>query len=150
MRPTRWPVLVAVAALAAAVAYPVTGVLYDDLPSPQLYTLFWIAVLAAAELYVAAVTRARLQGRPGTRPVHPLGMARLAALAKASSAVGAVFTGAYAGFFGWVVQRSSTAAMHDARVAAVGAGFSAVLVVAALVLERVCRVKDDDDQPSRR
>lgn len=145
MRPTRWPVLVAIAAVVAALGYLVTDRFYEDLPSPRLYTVFWIAFLALAELYVAVVTRARLQGRAGTKPIHPLTVARLAALSKASSVAGAVVGGGYSGFLAWVAQRSSTAATRDTRSAAVGAGFSLLLVGAALVLEHVCRVKGDDD-----
>lgn len=145
MRPTRWPVLVAVATVVAALGYLATDRLYEDLPSPGLYSVFWIAFLALVELYVAVVTRARLQRRTGTKPIHPLTVARLAALSKASSVAGAIIAGAYAGFLAWVVQRTSTAADRDTRTAAVGVGFSLLLVLAALVLEHVCRVKGDDD-----
>jgi hypothetical protein len=42
---------------------------------------------------------------------------------------------------------SSPTASHDVRTAALGIGLSALLVIAAMVLERVCRVprRDDDD-----
>jgi hypothetical protein len=146
MRPTRWYVLLLVAVVAGAAAYLITRHSYADLPSPQLYALLWLLVLAAAEAYTAVFTRARLLGRAGTRPVDPLVVARLVALAKASSVVGAVAAGAYAGFLGWVAQVSSPTAHHDTRISGVGVGASLVLVASALLLEWVCRVpKEDDD-----
>jgi hypothetical protein len=146
MRPTRWYVLLLVAVVAGAAAYLITRHSYADLPSPQLYALLWLLVLAAAEAYTAVFTRARLLGRAGTRPVDPRVVARLVALAKASSVVGAVAAGAYAGFLGWVAQVSSPTAHHDTRISGVGVGASLVLVASALLLEWVCRVpKEDDD-----
>jgi hypothetical protein len=145
MRPTRWPVLLLVAVVVGLFGYVGTDRWYDDLPVPHLLSLIWVAALAVVELYVAAVTRARLAGRTGTKPIHPISVARLAAFAKASSVVAAVVGGGYAGFFGWVVQRHSAAANHDTQIAAVAVALCVVLAVAALVLERVCRVKDDED-----
>jgi Protein of unknown function (DUF3180) len=147
MRPTRWSVLVIVALAAAGVAYLVTRSAFTDLPTPKVYALLWLALLAIAEFYLAAMTRARLAGRAGTRAINPLVVARFVALAKASSIVGSVAAGGYAGYLVWIARISSPAATTDARTAAFGIGFSIVLVVAALRLEHVCRVpkQDDDD-----
>lgn len=145
MRPTRWPVLVAVAVVAGGAAYLITGPTYADVPSPRGFTLVWVALLAVAEVWMAAVTRARLSGRPGTRPIDPIQVARFAAFAKASSLVGAVIAGGYSGFLAWVAQRDTPTSHTDTRSAALGLSFGVLLVVAALVLEHVCRVKDDDD-----
>jgi hypothetical protein len=140
-------VLVVVALAAGVLVYFVTRVAFNDLPTPTIYALLWLLVLAIAELYLAAVTRARLAGRPGTHPVNPLVVARFVALAKASSIVGAIAAGGYAGYLLWVFRMSSPTASHDVRTAALGIGLSALLVIAAMVLERVCRVprRDDDD-----
>jgi hypothetical protein len=127
-------------------AYLVTRHSYDSLPSPRVYALLWLVLLALAEAYIAVVTRARLAGRSGTRAIDPLVVARLAALAKASSVVGAAAAGAYAGFLGWVAQISSPTANDDTTTAAIGVASGAALIAAALLLEWVCRVpKDDDD-----
>lgn len=142
MRPTRWRMLVLTAAVAGVVAYFVTGDVYDDLPTLSYYNPLWMALLAAAEGYVAVVTRARLAGRPRTKPILPMTVARLAALAKATSAVGALLGGLYAGFLGWVAQRPSQSAGHDTRAAAVAFALSLLLIAAGLFLEHVCRVKD--------
>jgi uncharacterized membrane protein YbhN (UPF0104 family) len=150
MRPTRLPVLAVLAAIAAAIAYLVTRANFDSLPTPTVYALLWLALLAIAELYLAMATRARLAGRPGTRPINPLVVARFVALAKATSIVGALAVGAYAGYLSWVAQIDSATAHTDTRTAAFGVGFALVMTSAALFLERACRVPkrdDDDDWP---
>jgi hypothetical protein len=149
MRPTRRRDLATAALLAVVISYLVTRHFYSDLPSPGVYSLAWLVVLTIAEVYVALVTRSRLAGRHGTRPINPLVAARIAALAKATSLVGALALGGYAGFFGWVIQLQSTAATRDARTTGIGVGLSMLLIAAAMFLEHVCRVPDnpDDDAP---
>jgi hypothetical protein len=146
MRPTRVSLLVLAAVVVAGVAYLVTRSSYDSLPRPSVYALVSLALLAIAETYMAVMTRARLAGRAGTRPVAPLVVARFVALAKASSIVGALAAGAYGGFFAWVVRLDSPTANHDALTAGLGAGLSLALTAAALFLEQVGRVKDTDDE----
>jgi hypothetical protein len=148
MRPTRRRDLATAALLAVVIGYLVTRHSYSDLPSPTLYSLLWLVVLVIAEVYVALVTRSRLAGRHGTRPINPLVVARIAAWAKATSLVGALALGAYAGFFGWVIQLESTVATRDARTSGIGVGLSMLLIAAAMFMEHVCRVPDDpDDDP---
>lgn len=149
MRPTRWPVLVLVAAVAGGLVYLVMRAYYAETASPSRYASVWLALLAIAEAYFALVTRARLARRPGTRPVNPLVVARFAALAKASSIVGALAAGGYAGFLGWVVPLDSPDAHRDTTTASIGIACGLVLLIAALFLERVCRVpKPPEDHPS--
>ncbi|MDQ1705999.1 MAG: hypothetical protein QOF18_2365 [Frankiaceae bacterium] len=140
MRPTRWWVLLILAVVAGGVSYALTRTFYVDVQSPPVYAPLWLLLLGLALAYTASVTRARLSGRPGTKPINPIVVARLAALAKACSPVGALAFGAYAGFFVYVVQTSSPPARTDTRTAALGLGCSLVLAGAALLLERVCRV----------
>jgi hypothetical protein len=146
MRPTRWSWLVLAAVVAGVVAYLITRSSYDDLPKPSIYGLLSLALLSIAELYVAFLTRARLAGRSGTRPINPLVVARFVALAKASSLVGALAVGGYAGFLGWVARVGSSTAHHDTETSAVGVGFALLLVGAALFLESVCRVPAGEDE----
>jgi hypothetical protein len=145
MRPTRWYVLVLLAVVAGGAMYLFTRAHYGDMPSPTMYAQITFVLLAIAEGYTASVTRARLAGRPGTRPINPIFVARLVALAKASSVVGALAAGSYAGFLGWVARIDSPTAHQDVRTAAVGIGAGVLLVAAALVLEWVGRIPDDDD-----
>jgi hypothetical protein len=151
MRPTRIPVLVAAAVLAGVAAYFLTRSFYADVQSPPVFAPLWLLLLAIAESYTASTTSARLAGRPRTKPINPIVVARLAALAKASSPVGALATGGYAGFLGYVASANGTQTGADTRTAAIGVGCSLALTVAALLLERVCRVKrppDEDDTPA--
>jgi hypothetical protein len=149
MKPTRWPLLVLVALVAGGVAYLLTRSSYDSLPTPSVVALLWLALLAIAEFYVGVMTRARLRGRSGTRPINPLVVARFVALAKASSIVGSLAAGGYAGFLIWVARLDSPAANRDTKTAGIGIGFGVLLVAAALFLEYVCRVPDSTDDDDR-
>jgi hypothetical protein len=143
-------VLFALAVGAAVVAYALTSSFYGDLPSLPLYGPVFLAVLAAAEGYTAATTHARLAGRPGTQPIHPITVARIAALAKATSPVAALLVGGYAGFLGYVAQLQGSHAADDLRACVVGIAAALLLVAAALAMEHVCKVKpprSDDSRP---
>jgi hypothetical protein len=149
MRPTRWWTLALLVLVAGAAAYILTRAFYADVPSPPEIAPLWLLLLALAEGYTASLTRGRLTGRPGTKPINALVVARLAALAKASSPVGALATGAYAGFLAKVAMTDGPAARDDTRTAIAGVGCALVLTLAALMLERVCRVKTPPDEPPR-
>lgn len=147
MRPTRPWALVVLAVVAAAVAHILTRAFYADVPSPPTLAPLWLLLLALAEGYTAQLTRGRLAGRQGTKPINPIVVARLAALAKASSPVGALATGAYAGFLAKVAMTAGPAAHDDTRTAIAGVVCGFALTLAALLLERVCRVKPPPDEP---
>ena len=150
MKPTRIPVLLALAVIAGGVGYLLTSAFYNDVPPLPLYGPIFLVVLAAAEGYTAATTAARLAGRPGTQPIHPLTVARIAALAKATSPVAALAAGAYAGCLAYVAQLSGPHARDDLRTSAIGVGAAVLLAVAALAMERVCRVKTPKTPPEDR
>jgi hypothetical protein len=136
------------ALVAGTVAYLLCHAYYADVPSPPRYGPISLLLLALAEFYVASMTRARLAGRSGTKPVEPLVVARTVVLAKSTSPVAALAVGGYAGFLVYVARVDSPQAARDTTTAAVGVGCAVALLVAALVLEWVCRVpeqKDDDD-----
>ena len=141
MKPTRLSTLLGLAVLAGVVLYAVTSNFYADLPPLPLYGPVFLVLLAAAEGYTASTTAARLAGRPRTEPIHPITVARIAALAKATSPVAAVFAGGYAGFLAYVVQVEGPHAAADVRACVVGLAASLALAGAALAMERVCRVK---------
>jgi hypothetical protein len=126
---------------AGGIAYLLTVNYYADVQSPPTFAPLWLLLLALAEGYTAGLTRARLSGSPGTKPINPIIVARLAALAKATSPVGALAAGGYTGFLADVARRSSAQAHTDTRTAALGLACGLALAVAALILERVCRVK---------
>jgi len=57
-----------------------------------------VLIAAGAEAYLGYGLRARILRRPGTRPPDPMYVARVAALAKASSLTAALIGGIAAGF----------------------------------------------------
>ncbi|WP_322748939.1 MULTISPECIES: DUF3180 domain-containing protein [unclassified Frankia] len=142
MKPTRARDLVAAAVVAGAFTYVFMIFNYQNLPRFPHTAPLSLVIVGLVEAQTASITRRRLQGRPGTRPILPLTVARLAAMAKASSLAGAALAGAWASVFGYVLPRSDEflTAGTDTITAGLGIGAAAVLVVGGLLLERVCRV----------
>jgi len=149
VKPTSLLGLVTLAVVVGVASWALTRGVYDTLPPLPSYTPATIAVLAGAEAYWAWAIRSRVQRRhAGGRPMAAIWVARSLALAKASSLVGALAAGAYAGFLGFVsADLGAPQHTHDALVAGGGVAASALLVAAALVLERACRVPPRDDPP---
>jgi Protein of unknown function (DUF3180) len=148
MTPTRPWTLLAVAAACAVVAWLVVRSSFAGLP-----TLPWtgapaLVVLAAAEALSGRNLRARIEGRRSGKPLAPIAVARMAALAKASSMGAAAFGGIAAGFFAYTAGfLDMTVPRGDAINSGITAAAAGVLVAAALYLERCCRApsRDDDD-----
>lgn len=157
MRPTRITALAALALAVAAAGYLVAEVAYGSLPGLPVGAPVTLLLLALAELVLAKVVRDRVmhrrdaRGRPPRRPLHPVQVARAAALAKASSPTGAVLAGGYAGLFAWTAPRADqlAAAADDVVVSGLSALAGLLLVAGGLVLEHACRVPrpPDDDVP---
>lgn len=127
-------------AVGAAVAYLVLQGSYASLPPLPGSGPVLLALLAVVEAVAAYSLRARLAGRPGTRPVMPIAVARMAAFAKASSAVSALAFGGYLAVVAYTAPKlAHPAPAHDLPVAGAGAVAAAVLLGAALFLERSCR-----------
>jgi hypothetical protein len=152
MTPTRPRLLVALAVLSAAVGWGVVRLVdaYLDrsLPVPWTAALVMLVLAVALALW-ARGTRARLSGRPGTKPMDPILAARSAALAMAASRTGSIVVGLYAGVAvallpGWNVPY----VRERVIVSAVTVLLAGLVVAAALWLERVCRVPPDaSDDP---
>lgn len=122
---------------------------YNSLPALPRLAGATLLVLAVAEAALGVSLRARIQRRPGTRPVEPLAAARAVALAKASSLAGSIVLGGWLGVLGYVLpQRENLAASGDTASAAVGGVSAAALVAAGLWLEYCCRTPRDDSDPS--
>lgn len=148
MRPTSLRTLGVVALLAGLATYLLFRARYGALPPVPLTIAPSVFLLAVAELFLAPSVRARLQGRPRTKPILPIAVARTAAFAKASSAMGALFAGCLLGVEAYVLSRRDVpAARTDAVRASIGLGAALLLVVAALRLENVCRVPKPPDAP---
>jgi hypothetical protein len=148
VRPTRIPALLLAVLLTAAFGYLLAETAYARIPPLPALAPVSLGLLAVLEAGLAYVVRGKVRGRAGAgRPMHPLQVARAAVLAKASSLGGALFAGAYGGIFLWTFGRRGTVATYsaDARVSGLSAGAAVLLVVAALLLERACRIPRQPD-----
>jgi hypothetical protein len=149
MRATRPLTLVAVAAACAFVAWLIVRASFTRLPPLPWTAVPALLILAIAEGFSARNLRARIQGRRGGKPLAPIAVARMAALAKASSLGGAVFAGFAAGFVIYTLGSIGKAVPRsDAINAGVTLASAIVLVAAALYLEHCCRAPmppDDED-----
>jgi hypothetical protein len=152
MGPTRPATLVVAGLAAMAFAWLLISRFYGEIKELPWLPIVISAALAVLEGFLAVNTRARLERKPGREPVEPLAVARFVVLAKASSLASAMFTGFYAGMLSWLLTEQARLGPTDARssdipTAAAGVLASVALVVAALWLERACRVpKRPDDE----
>jgi hypothetical protein len=146
IRPTSISVLIVAGLAAAAAGWLLLSFSYSVIPQLPWSPVAVLIVLAIAEAYLAQNTSSRIQRKPGTAPVDPLAVARYVALAKASSLVGALAAGFCAGLTAWLALEPTKAAHDDLRTAAAGLIAAALLIGAALWLERACRVPDDPDR----
>jgi O-antigen ligase len=149
VRPTRVRLLLLIAVVAAALSWGALRAWQTStgsLPVISWVTPTAIALLALALLVTAVVLRPRLRRRPGTLPVAPLFAARLAALALASSRVGAAVVGVYAGFALVLADQLDVAFGRRRFLPAVLTAVAGLaLVGAALLLENSCRIRVDGD-----
>ena len=147
MQPTKLRNLVATAVLLAVAVFVLAKFAYSRLPALPAYSPLTLVLVAIANGYLALAMRDRRRaGRPVR--IEPLIAARYAALSRASSVIGSAFLGAYLGLLGHLAGDLDKAHLRsDAKVAAFGAGAALVLVAAALLLERACRVPPPTDDP---
>lgn len=145
MNPTRTRDLAIAGAIAAVLSYVLMRVFYlssitSALPRTPVIS---VAIVALVEAELGRGVRARLAGRPHTRPIMPIAVARFAALAKASSLAAALVIGAWAGVLLYTAPRTGSppVAGADTITAVLGIASGAALLAAALWLERGCRRK---------
>lgn len=149
MTPTRVRSLVVVGAVCALVSWLILRVVYSDLPPLPWTGVPALVLLAIAEGWSGRNLRARIRGRSGSKPILPIAVARMAALAKASSLAAALIGGLTGGFLIYVLGSLDKAAPRsDAFAAASTVAGAVLLAVAALYLERGCRVRGDDPDGS--
>lgn len=142
--------MLALLLLAGVGGWALAAVFYGDLVTLPRAAPITAGVIALFELGLARVVSRAVRGEREGPPMHPLQVARAAALAKASSSAAALLTGFYGGFFLWVVRRTELrAARHDAWVSGWSALACLLLLVAALLLERACRTpRPRDEMPA--
>ncbi|AQZ68017.1 FIG027937: secreted protein [[Actinomadura] parvosata subsp. kistnae] len=146
MKPTRPGPLVGIVVVIALLTWAVVRQMYSELPLMPWTAIPTVLLLSIGEAYSGWATKARIARKPGTKPVEPLAVARLAALAKASAYAGAVFGGIFAGFALHTAQILDRETPRGEFFVATGSFVSCVvLVCAALYLEHACRIPKDPD-----
>ncbi len=146
MQPTKLWSLVVVGAACAVLAWLAVWATFANLPPLPWTAVPALGLLAIAELLLGRNLRARLAGRPGVRPVQPIVVPRIVALAKASSAAAAVFCGLAVGMVIYTLGSiDKPVPRHDALAAGFTAAAAIGLAAAALYLERSCRAPEPPD-----
>ena len=148
MQPTKIRTLALAALVSAVLAWLLLRLAYASLPPLPWTGVPALLLLAIAEAVSGRNVRARLRGGGGTK-IAPIAVARMAALAKATSLAAAIVGGLAAGFLAYVLASLDKPAYRsDAFVSGVTLVSAMALVLAALYLEQGCRVptrKDEDD-----
>ncbi|MHA6802062.1 DUF3180 domain-containing protein [Salinifilum ghardaiensis] len=141
--------LVLAGAIAAIVVFGLVRVSYGSLPPLPLFAGATLLVVAAVDLGVAFTLGGRIQRREARGPEDALTAARALALAKASSAAGAVMSGVWVGMLGYLVPQASSVAeaRSDSGAAVVGLISALLLLGAGLFLER--RLRNPDEPQDR-
>ncbi|MFH8450853.1 DUF3180 domain-containing protein [Streptomyces fungicidicus] len=103
-------------------------------------------VLAATALSIRARLRAQRERQPDAKGVDPLMAARAVVFGQASALVAALVAGMYGGTGVFLLEFLDIPARRDQ---AIYAGFSVLaalgVIAAAIFLERVCKLPEDDD-----
>jgi hypothetical protein len=146
MNPTRTRTLVLILVFGAAVTWAVLTAVYASLPPLTWTGVPALLIAAGAEAWMGYDLRSRIQGKRGTRPAPPLFVARMVALAKASSQAAALLAGVCAGFMIYLAGKASAPTPRgDLVTASLSFASCLVLLAAALFLEYCCRVPKKPD-----
>jgi Protein of unknown function (DUF3180) len=138
--PTRPGLLVFVAVVCAAAAWLTVRATFATLPPLPWSAVPALLLLALGETVAGRNLKARISGRATGKPLQPMAVARMAALAKASSLAAVVLGGLAAGFAIWVAaELAKDTPRADAFPAVATVLAAAALLAAALYLERCCR-----------
>lgn len=120
------------------------------LPSVPLAAPIVLALIAVVLMATALSLRARLKAQrervPDAKGVDPLMAARAVVFGQASALVAALVSGMYGGTGVFLLESLDIPARRDQ---AIYAGFSVLagiaVIAAAIFLERVCKLPEDDD-----
>jgi hypothetical protein len=148
LEPTRPATLIVAGLVTTALSWVGISSFWGDMPTLPWLPPLTLLGLAVVEAFSAQSTKNRIDRKAGAGPIEPLIIARYAVLAKASALAGALFGGLYLGMASWLlVQREVLVrANDDVPQALLGVGASVALVIAALALERACRVPPSPDE----
>ena len=148
MKPTKIRTLALTALVSAIVVWLLLHLTYASLPPLPWTGVPALLLLALAEVVSGRNVRSRLHGGGGTR-IPAIAVARMAALAKATSLAGAIISGLAAGFLVYVLASLDKPAYRsDALVSGATLVSAMALVLAALYLEQGCRVPTRRDEDS--
>jgi len=155
MHMTRPGTIAGIFVICAIAAWLAVRATFTSLPLLPITPVPLLAALAIAEAAVGRYVRNRLSGRgAATKPLAPIAVARMVALAKASSAVGAALAGLAGGYFVYMLgSLDKTIPARDARISGAYLAAAVALIAAALYLERCCRAPkppDDSEDDSER
>jgi hypothetical protein len=147
MTPTRPRELLAIFLVVAVGVALIAARYYEEFPRFALSAPVSVVVIAVFEAFTASAIRARLDGRPGTKPILPILVARYAALAKASSLAAVVAAGIWGAIVPFAITHRDKFryAGRDALLGGVGVLAAVALLVAALRLESACRIRRPPD-----
>jgi hypothetical protein len=146
VRPTRLPVLVVTAVVCAAIGWVLLRAVYANLPPLPWTAVPALLLAAAAEAWIGRDLRARIAGKRESKPVVPMVVTRMLALAKASAVAAAAIAGLTAGFVIYLAgMLTASTPRQDALTAVITFVSAVVLGCAALYLENSCRVPSDPD-----
>lgn len=146
VKPTRPWTLLLIAVFVGVVTWAVLTAVYASLPPLTWTGVPALLIAAGAEAWFGRDLRARIQGKRAGRPTPPLFVARVVALAKASSQTAALLAGVCAGFMVYLSGMTSAPTPRGDLVdASLSFGACLMLLAAALFLEYCCRVPGDGD-----
>jgi hypothetical protein len=145
VKPTRVSTLAVVAVVCAGAGWLLLRTLYAKLPPLPWTGVPALLIAALAEAWTGRDIKARIAGRrEGMKPVAPLFVSRMVALAKATSLAAAIIAGFAAGFDIYLAgSLSASVPRQDALTAVITFAAAVVLACAALYLENCCRVPED-------
>jgi len=148
VKPTRVSTLVIIAVVCAAAGWLLLRAVYTKLPPLPWTGVPALLIAAAAEAWMGRDIKARIAGRPGSKPVQPLFASRMVALARASSVAAAIIAGLAAGFAFYLAgSLNASTPRQDALTAVITFVAAIVLACAALYLEYCCRVPGNPEEP---
>jgi uncharacterized protein DUF3180 len=147
VKPTRISTLVIIAVVCAAAGWLLLRSVYSKLPPLPWTGVPALLIAAVAEAWTGRDLKARISGRrQGLKPVAPLFVTRMVALAKATSVAAAIIAGFTAGFDVYLAgSLNASTPREDALTAVITFAAAVVLACAALYLENSCRVPEDPD-----
>jgi hypothetical protein len=147
VKPTRISTLVIIAVVCAAAGWLLLRAVYAKLPPLPWTGVPALLIAAVAEAWTGRDLKARISGRrQGLKPVAPLFVTRMVALAKATSVAAAIIAGFTAGFdFYLAGSLNASTPREDALTAVITFVAAVLLACAALYLENSCRVPEDPD-----